>query len=274
MAVLLFKVVFGMDGNIVSYGSTVTGKVRENNEDCFYLNGIVSPCGASEFAEEKSTDTAVQIFAVFDGMGGEACGEIASSLAAETLAKVHEKFTAENSEPLTKLVGDFFKNASSAVEERAKELGKAIIGTTCALACFYKGKLFAANIGDSRSYYYTDGRLSQISKDHTEAQYLIDKGIMSEEEARTSSAKHGLMRFLGMPTDFQPLAAYYSRPAVPKSGDVLIMCSDGLTDMLYDKDIEEIIKEQKKPKKIGEKLTALALERGGVDNTTVIVLRF
>lgn len=263
-----------MGDKIVSYGSTVTGKVRENNEDCFYLDGVVSPCGAGEFFEEKESDSAVQIFAVFDGMGGEACGEVASSLAAQTLSNAHESFTSENGEPLTKLVGGFFKNASSAVEEKARELGKVIIGTTCALACVYKGKLFAANIGDSRSYYYTDGKLTRISKDHTEAQYLIDKGIMSEEEARHSSAKHGLMRFLGMPTDYQPLAAYYSRPMIPQNGDVLIMCSDGLTDMLYDKDIEEIVKEQKKPKKIGEKLTALALERGGVDNTTVIVVRF
>lgn len=263
-----------MDSKIVCSASTVTGNHRENNEDCFYLDGIVSPCGADEFSQEKESETAVQVFAVFDGMGGEACGEVASSTAAGVLAKAHTRFFGENSSPITKIVGDFFKESSKAVEDKAKELGKMIIGTTCALACLYKGKLFAANIGDSRTYYYTGGRLAQISKDHTEAQYLIDKGIMDEEEARNSSAKHGLMRFLGMPTDFQPLAAYYSRPIVPKSGDVLLLCSDGLTDMLYDEDIQRIIAAGKNAAKTCEALTALALERGGIDNTTVIVVKF
>ncbi len=263
-----------MSENIVSYASTVTGNQRENNEDCFYLDGSISPCGANEYFDSKESDNNIQIFAVFDGMGGEACGEVASALGAETLAAAHSKYLAENSGPLTKLVGDFFKDSCKAIEDKAKELEKAIIGTTCALACFYKGKLFAANIGDSRTYYYTNGRLSQISKDHTEAQYLIDKGVLTAEEARGSAAKHGLMRFLGMPTDFQPLAAYYSRPIVPKSGDVLLLCSDGLTDMLYDEDIERIIASEKDVRSIGEALTALALERGGVDNTTVIVVGF
>ncbi len=263
-----------MDDIIKSYASTVTGKRRENNEDCFYLDGSISPCGTNSYAEEKQSSECIQIFAVFDGMGGEACGEVASSVAAKALFEAHSSFLAENSGPLTKLVGDFFKDSSKAVEDKAKELGKFIIGTTCSLACVYKGKLFAANVGDSRTYYYTNGKLAQISKDHTEAQYLIDKGVMTEEEARDSAAKHGLMRFLGMPEDFQRLAAYYSRPIIPKSGDVLLLCSDGLTDMLYDDDIEKIISASSLPEKIGEELTALALERGGVDNTTVVVVKF
>lgn len=263
-----------MDGKIISYASTVTGNYRENNEDCFYLDGVISPCGTSDFSQQNESDSPVQIFAVFDGMGGEACGEVASSLAAEKLKEAHEKITEENTDPLTKIVGDFFKAAGKAVEDKAMELGKMVIGTTCAFACVYKGKLFAANIGDSRTYYCKNGKLTRISKDHTEAQYLIDKGIMTEEESRSSSAKHGLMRFLGMPTDMPSFAPFYSRPIVPEKGDVLLICSDGLTDMLYDKDIEEIIKNGKKPKNIGEKLTALALERGGFDNTTVVVVRF
>lgn len=263
-----------MDDKIVSYASTVTGNYRENNEDCFYLDGEISPCGASGYSSEKKSAAEIQLFAVFDGMGGEACGEAASSQAAAVLEEEHKSFIEKNSIPLTKMVGDFLKKASSAVEDKAKELGKSLIGTTCSLACFYKGKLFAANIGDSRTYYFSKGKITQISKDHTEAQYLIDKGIMTAEEARGSSAKHGLMRFLGMPTDFQPLAAYYSCPIVPQKGDALLICSDGLTDMLYDEDIEKIIAKGSSPKKTGEELTSLALERGGVDNTTVIVVRF
>ncbi len=263
-----------MGEKIISCASTVTGKVRENNEDCFYLDGTVSPCGANEYFSEKESDAAIQIFAVFDGMGGEACGEVASSLGAQTLAKAHSKFLEEKGGPLTKLVGDFFRESSKAVEEKAKELEKRVIGTTCSLACLYKGKVFAANIGDSRTYYYTKGRLAQISKDHTEAQYLIDKGIMTEEEARDSAAKHGLMRFLGMPEDFQPLAAYYSRPMVPEKGDILLLCSDGLTDMLYDEDIERIIASEKTAKAIVRALTDMALERGGADNTTVLAVCF
>ncbi len=263
-----------MDEKVLSYASTVTGNYRENNEDCFYLDGEISPCGADSFSLAKESSEAVQIFAVFDGMGGEACGEAASSQAALVLSEEHKSFMENDGTPLTKMVGDFLKKASGAVEDKAKELGKSLIGTTCSLACVYKGKLFAANIGDSRTYYFSKGKLLQISKDHTEAQYLIDKGIMTEEEARGSSAKHGLMRFLGMPTDFQPLAAYYSRPIVPQEGDILLICSDGLTDMLYDEDIEKIIAKGQSPKATGEELTALALEQGGIDNTTVIVVRF
>ncbi len=263
-----------MDGKVISFASTVTGHHRENNEDCFYLDGVISPCGANGYTIEKESEESVQLFAVFDGMGGEACGEVASSLAAEHFAQAHKKFLESGSIPLTKMVGDYLKESSEAVEDKAKELNKSIIGTTCSIACIYKGKLFAANIGDSRTYYYSGGKLSQISKDHTEAQYLIDKGIITEEEARNSSAKHGLMRFLGMPTDYQPLAAYYSRPIIPQKGDVLLLCSDGLTDMLYDEDIERIMSLGKTPKETGGMLTELALERGGVDNTTVILVKF
>lgn len=263
-----------MEIRVKSFASTVTGKCRENNEDCFYLDGTVSPCGADEFSAEKSSAAPVQLFAVFDGMGGEACGEIASTTAAGVLYESHSKFGAENSAPLTKLVGDFFKEANKAVEDKAKELNEPLIGTTCAMVCIYKEKLFAANIGDSRTYYYTDGKLVQISKDHTEAQYLVDKGIMSKENVRRSPAKHGLMRFLGMSTDYKPLAAYYSRPIIPKSGDVFLMCSDGLTDMLYDEDIEKILSKKKSAKQMSEALTELALERGGADNITVIVAIF
>lgn len=97
---------------------------------------------------------------------------------------------------------------------------------------------------------------------------------MSKENVRRSPAKHGLMRFLGMSTDYKPLAAYYSRPIIPKSGDVFLMCSDGLTDMLYDEDIEKILSKKKSAKQMGEALTELALERGGADNITVIVAIF
>ncbi len=263
-----------MEIKVESAALTVTGKCRKNNEDCFYLNGVVSPCGADEFTAGKSSETATQIFAVFDGMGGEACGEIASATAAGVLCESHGKFGAENSAPLTKLVGDFFKEANKAVEDKAKELNEPVIGTTCAFACTYKGKLFAANIGDSRTYYYTKGKLAQISKDHTEAQYLIDKGVMSKEDARKSPAKHGLTRFLGMPTDYRPLAAYYSKPIIPESGDVLLLCSDGLTDMLYDSDIEQILSKGKTAEERCKALIELALERGGADNTTVIVAVF
>ncbi len=263
-----------MDDRIISYASTVTGNYRENNEDCFFLDGEISPCGADNYTGEKESEENIQLFAVFDGMGGEACGEVASSCAAQILAKAHKDFIEQNNGPLTKMVGEFFKESSKAVAEKAKELEKSIIGTTCSLVCFYKGKLFAANIGDSRTYYFSKSKLMQISKDHTEAQYLINKGIITEEEARGSAAKHGLMRFLGMPTDYQPLAAYYSKPMVPEKGDVLLLCSDGLTDMLYDEDIERIIAKGGTPKETGEALTDLALERGGIDNTTVIVVKF
>lgn len=191
-----------------------------------------------------------ELFAVFDGMGGEACGEVASFVAASHAALFardrveYEEYLYELSELLNDKVRD---------ETEARSL--VLMGTTAAMVEFAGEDLYVLNAGDSRVYRLAKHELKQLSVDHIALRY----------------GGKAITKFLGMPGD-DKLRPYIAMGQY-KAGDVYLLCSDGVTDMLSDEDILAVIDDKRPLAESCRVLVDKALENGGVDNTTAILLR-
>ena len=256
---------------IVKIESTVithVGLVRDNNEDNYFINGRCktnNSVTAEGFADNKLRDT--YLYAVFDGMGGESFGEIASLIAAKTL-------TDYMSTDIRSTVTDYIHRANELICDDVMRNGGARSGTTLALLCICDSKAIAYNIGDSRIYFLRKGILSLLSEDHTEAQRLIRIGMLDEESAKTHSSRNKLTQHLGIFPDEMIIEPFVSKEIKVKKNDIFLVCSDGLTDMVSDDDIKEIMERKDlDASSIAKELSKAAQENGGKDNTTVIVVK-
>ncbi len=260
---------------IESFAVSNLGKERQNNEDNFAINGKYM----DEFTVEQSADGCnvcvsggaagpdkLQVFAVCDGMGGESLGEVASLTAAEQFARIAGK----KESGFDSLVDQTVDKVNSMVLQKAEQTGHFRIGTTLALAYIIKGVLRVVNVGDSRVYLLHGGKLRQLSYDHTELQYYISAKIVSKDEARSHPMRHGLTQHLGM--DGKELRPYRAKDVKLAAGDRILLCSDGVTEMLEDKDISALLSGAQNAQSAAEAIVAAALDKGGVDNTTCITV--
>ena len=240
-----------------------TGLVRGENQDNLYINGAYRQdvSDNSEFRHEDSV-TGRGMYAVADGMGGEKHGELASLAAVETLGEATA--TAEG-------ISCFLTEKNSHICNLIKEKGGSRIGSTFAGLCVDGEKADIINIGDSRVYLYRGGALKQISSDHTQAQRMVDLGLMDKATADRRPDKHKLTQHLGVfPEEF--VIEPYSAQIEAQPGDVFLLCSDGLTDMLDDMEIKNTLDSQGNAKFLAESLYAGALGKGARDNITVAVI--
>lgn len=259
---------------------TNMGKIRTNNEDNFYFDGKT----LSEETVNAMTDDSIiytidprregGLFCVCDGMGGESYGEIASRVAVETLCEHKEKFAGAKKGQLKDIITAYTDEANSRICDKITELSVKRIGTTYTLLYFVGSTAYISNIGDSRAYLIRDDSIKQLSRDHTEVAYYVSAGIITEEEARNHPMRHGLTQHLGIFPDDMILSPYFAQVVQAKAGDTFVLCSDGLTDMLEDDKIKQIVKDNFKDgsKAIVQSLADAALEAGGRDNVTVIAV--
>lgn len=249
-------------------GAAVTdaGKIRSNNEDNYYLFGNYRyDVSVSSKKKSGNSFTKQALAAVYDGMGGEEAGETASLIAANS-------FIPCKKENLREDVLYQVQYANEAVCREIKSRGSRI-GTTAVMLYINEGKAMCCNIGDSRCYIMRDGILRQISTDHSEAENMVRMGLLKPEEARKSKSWHKLTQHLGIFPDEFVIEPYFSERITPQEGDVFLLCSDGLTDMVMDDEIAEILGSVQDAKNAAAKLVESALEHGGRDNVTVVVLR-
>ena len=238
------------------------GRVRKNNEDNFYFDGKSLPeqnMGLSGSITKKVYLENEVLMAVFDGMGGEEYGESASFAAAEIMrqkADLGKSYTIGTRSFLKQLCDEM----NQAVCLRQKELYVSRMGTTAAILLFVPDEVYACNLGDSRIYRLRDNTLSQVSVDDLER---IPEGV---------HRKAGLTQFLGVPVDELSLDPHIVKCEL-KRGDIYLICSDGVTDMLSNLEICSILLQHVSVKKSVEHLIAQALQNGGRDNTTAIVVR-
>ena len=238
-------------GGLSCSALTDIGKKRANNEDNF----VVLKKGG------------VVLLAVFDGMGGMEKGEVASSIAAQTANEMFEK-RADFSSP-EDFIAEVLKKANEKIFQYAEShnlSGK--MGTTAATALIKDGVLFAGNVGDSRVYVLKEGRLLQVTHDHTLVAYQLKNGLISEKEARESKQKNVLMRALGVKKDVD-VETYPEIALGP--GDKVLLCSDGLYNMVSSERIEHILKSNRTTEEKVRALIDYANRNGGEDNITVIV---
>lgn len=237
------------------FGVTDVGKERTNNEDYF----LISP--------KKN------LHIVADGMGGHNAGEIASVNAVEA---VNDYFTEEL---LSQIEGDSKKIKiemhASLLEANQKILEMAAtnnayhgMGCTIVVALIYGDALHLCHVGDARAYVCDAAEIQLLTTDHSKVMDLVKAGQMTMEEARTSPLKNELSQAIGSPEPIVPEYNYYNL----KDRDKVLLCSDGLWDMLSDEEIYEIVRQKKPAKMLCEELVKMANDAGGHDNITVVVI--
>jgi PPM family protein phosphatase len=252
----------GVRVRIRSFGVSDVGRVRSNNEDCYR---IVPELG---------------LFVLSDGMGGEAHGEVASALAVETVVK--HCIEGENN-PASPVFGETqagssgkTKRLASAVhlankkifDSAAEHPERSGMGATLTAVWISQDRLSIAHVGDSRAYVLRTGALQQLTSDHSLVAEQVRRGILTAAQAEESEMQSVLLRALGANPEIEVDAGEY--PLFPR--DVLLLCSDGLTRMVTEPEIAGTLQSDPDPSKSAEKLVALANERGGCDNVTVIVV--
>ena len=258
---------FEGEGLLVSAVSDV-GFIRKGNEDSFYADGIGVKPEENCLLSKRVGGHERYIFAVCDGMGGEAYGEIASNIAVTSLDKHSDVIRCVSLEGLHSAVNDYADAANAAICRMAEQKKCGRSGSTLALVCIDNGTVYSFNLGDSRVYFYRGGSITRLSQDHSLAAQKHRDGELTAE-IRNSSDAHKLITFLGVDDDSVGLTAYASEPVELGDGRVLI-CSDGLTDMCSDEEIAKVLGEDHT--NYSEALAEKALSKGGWDNVTCIVI--
>ena len=228
----------------ISWGArSDVGLVRGHNEDSFLLR--------------------TPLFVVSDGMGGHAAGEVASSIAVETVGE-RAPGTADDV-----LLGAAVEAANMAVIEAAEQgIGKPGMGCTVTSVLIEKNKMAVAHVGDSRAYVLRQGTLVRVTHDHSYVEELVDSGQITADEARTHPSRSIITRALGSDPDMY--ADHFSLEV--NDGDRIIVCSDGLSSMISDAEIEALAVSSATPQQAADNLVAAALTAGGADNVTVVVV--
>mgnify|MGYP002535452842 CR=1 FL=1 len=241
---------------IKAYAKSDVGKVREINEDSYYI---------SESLDE------VQLYIIADGMGGYNGGEIASSLAIKSAKNYIENNFAQadkDKESIIQLVASSLEYANMVVYEKSKE-NKELngMGTTLDICLIYNNKAYIGHVGDSRIYRIRKDFIRKLTQDHSYVQKLVKDGTITKEEAEKHPKKNMLMKALGCNA--------FVEPDVSVKGflrdDILLISSDGLTNMVKQEDIFKIAKGNIEKAPI--RLVDLANENGGLDNITVVVIK-
>jgi PPM family protein phosphatase len=237
--------------------STDEGKVRELNEDSWHFEEL---------------DDEVGLYAVADGMGGHDRGEVASALAIETLFKEArsrlERTKRRDIKSLKRLLRTSFANANRSVLECGRE-NESNMGTTLTTVLVHRGsEALFANVGDSRAYLLREGRLEQVTRDHSLVAYLVQMGELTREQARTHPSGNILVRSVGS-TDDVEIDVFH----IPlQAGDALMLCTDGLWSELPDEDLQQVMVSTPDPQVICDEMVVLGNEAGGKDNITCLVV--
>jgi protein phosphatase len=240
-------------------GRSDVGRVRTSNEDCV------------------GYDQRLGIFVVCDGMGGHAAGEVASQLAVETVLAYFR-----DQEPLAadatladapigaRLLADAVNKANESILEYADQhQATSGMGTTLVAARFAEGKFSIAHVGDSRIYLFREGKLLQLTEDHSFVMEQVRRGILTLDEAKQSAAQHIITRALGTGDDTPPDLAEF--PA--QDGDILLLTTDGILRHVTDDEIQAILAQIPSLPKACETLIDAANDEGGEDNATCLLIR-
>lgn len=241
------------------------GCVRTNNEDNFYIDGIYAEGSKSFVINPIRNDSVTRhCFGVFDGMGGFEKGEYASRICAETL-KLYDD-------------ANLYSNIKTYIDDandRICKLNMIHSGSTVALAIIRDDIASLCNIGDSRIYLFRDNTLCQLSVDHTRGRTMVEAGFITKDELAKSKIRHELTQHMGISKEDFSLSPYIIADFKMYPDDILLICSDGLTDMVKDELIESIIRknEDKSPADIVMALIEEALSNGGMDNITTLIIK-
>ena len=233
---------------IASGLATDVGRVRAHNEDCVLIRGTV--------------------FVVADGMGGHAAGEVASRIAVETLGELADRPVLQVRDIVAQ-VGEANRRILESAARHPEQTGMGTTVAGLALVSVGGSRHWAVfNIGDSRVYRCLDGELSQVTVDHSEVWELVERGLITPEQAQTHPGRNVVTRSLGR----DPMGVVDTWVFPPYPGEVFVVCSDGLSNELSREQIEAVLAENADAQEAASELVRRAVEAGGRDNVTAIVV--
>src|SRR5437762_387675 len=258
------------------FGRTDVGRTREHNEDAFVVADLTTndaslqPSVRTHRVGEKGT-----LFMVADGMGGAAAGEIASQMATDIVLKELRDNWVGVAQPSTEAFARCLRKAAQTANQMIHGYATSHqeyrgMGTTATIAGLLADTLYLAQVGDSRAYLVRDGVAKQITKDQSLMQKLIEAGELTEEEAAQSERRNIILQALG-PEGNIKVDLTFQRI---RRGDVLVLCSDGLSGQVGKDEIARIVTEEPDLVSACKRLIDRANENGGPDNITVIAARF
>lgn len=210
------------------------------------------------------------IFVVADGMGGHAAGEVASEMAVRYVARELDSLRGMTDKQIQDRMTNAIRTANGAIFQRTlTEHDKRGMGTTVTALTLYENRFLIGQVGDSRAYLLRDSKLTQVTKDHSYVQEQVDAGYLTPEQARTHPYSNVITRCVGANSDVSP--DLYG--GVVKPGDLFLLASDGLTGMLEDYQLAELLAPDRMPQDEVDSLIAEANRHGGLDNITAIIVR-
>jgi PPM family protein phosphatase len=233
---------------------TDVGRIRAGNEDSLYADA----------SESRG------LFIVADGMGGHAAGEVASEMAVAIVAEQLAVLDSASSPDAPDRVADALRRANDAIYRRTVlEADKQGMGTTASVLVLSDAGYVIGQVGDSRIYLLRDGTLRQLTKDHSYVQEQVDAGFLTPEQARYHPYSNVITRCVGANDTVEP--DVFAGPI--RAGDVFLVASDGLTGMVDDKRLHQLLSSNAKPSRLVDALIAEANGRGGLDNITAVLVQ-
>lgn len=239
---------------------TSKGKIREINQDSYYI----------------SDDENCPLFIIADGMGGHKAGEIASRMAVEIISssfldQIKGSSSEMDDDSIINAIRNSIYKANDEIYRKSNEVEEySGMGTTVTMAYENNGKLFIGHVGDSRAYLLRDNQLWQMTKDHSLVEELIKNGSITREEARFHPQKNIITRALGIDKEVEIDLIVKEK----FKDDILILCTDGLTNMLNDDEIKELLISSDNMQKACDFMVQLSNEKGGLDNISVVAVKF
>src|SRR5438094_2590474 len=258
------------------FARTDLGKTREHNEDCFLVADLTRGERAADRAQRQhEMGERGSLFVVADGMGGAAAGEIASVMATDTIFDQMRKMWGAEKEATAQRFAYRLKEAVEVANTHIHSYAKAHpevrgMGTTTTAAGVLADHLFLTQVGDSRAYLIRQGTVTQITKDQSLMQRLVEAGELTEEEAAQSERRNIILQALGPDPKVKVDLTYQQ----VRKGDVVVLCSAGLPGFVKKEEIAEIVTRERDLQEACDRLIALANERGGPDNVSVVLARF
>ena len=237
---------------------TDVGRVRTGNEDSY-----------STLWGEKSPPGVDALIVVADGMGGHAAGEVASSMAVDGVVELMSSAVGSphvGGQKYLEVLGRVLQNVNTTVYQAGQDADKRGMGTTCTVVVIKEDQLYVSHVGDSRAYLLRAGELHQITEDHSWVEQQVAIGALSREEARNHPDRNVITRAIGLDPQVK-VDGYLVSLA---NGDVLLLCSDGLTTMVEDAEIASILSGNN-PQEACKALIEAANRQGGQDNITVAI---
>lgn len=232
------------------------GEVRQINEDSYniLINKNQKP----------------YCFIIADGMGGHNSGEVASKMVVELMTEYiqNDYMKLLNGENISDIMKKMIKKANKEVFNNANSnISNRGMGTTLLLAYIRENKIFIGHVGDSRAYRIRENQIQRVTTDHSYVEELVQTGKVTREEAEKHPKKNIVTRAIGCFENVEIDTSEYNMV----NGDIYLLCTDGLTNMLNENTIKEVVNRSKHPQKACNKLIHLTNEKGGYDNTTIII---